>query len=213
MKAWLPLIGFCLSIFTGCGGGPISVKPPIVQPPLVEPVPVSVSVYYSEDLRNHKCTVEKGYIAESWTFVMGPPSIQMFDTIFTGLFRDVETLDIAPETATPRDQRDVIELRLIEFSGCEASWPIIGTTEIDIEYRAILRSAAGETLARLEGRGHAVPRDDDPRLASSRWSVPEATHLAILTSAAMRRAAADFMINFENDPAVRAWLRNRGYAQ
>ncbi len=171
----------------------------------MEPAPVSVGIYYSEDLRNHKCTGDKGYIAYSWTFALGPPSIEMFDILFTALFRDVETLDIGPGITTSRDQRDIIELRLSEFNGCEASWPILGTTVIDIAYEAIVWSAEGEKVAQWKGQGRAGRGDDLGSYGGSAWE-PELSHLAALTSVAMRKAAADFIINFKNDPAVRAWL-------
>ncbi len=197
----LSFMGLLLSaLVTGCGGA-VPVVSPIDRPPLIEPLPVSVGIYYSEDLRNHKCTGDKGYIAYSWTFELGPPSIQMFDNLFTALFRDVETLDISPKITTSRHPRDIIELRLSKFNGCQAKWPILGTTVIYIAYEAILWSAEGKKVAQWKGQGRAGRGDDLGSYGGSAWE-PELRHLAALTSVAMRKAAADFIINFQNEPAV-----------
>lgn len=205
MRTGLALLALLLSfIIVGCGGT-VSIEPAIVRP-VVDPAPVSVGIYYSEDLRDHKCTGDKGYIAYSWTFTLGPPSIEMFDVIFAALFRDVETRDTGPKITSPGDQRDIIELHLSEFTGCQASWPILGTTVIDIAYEAIVRSDEGEELARWKGRGRAGPGDDLGGYSGSGWEPGLSSHLNALASVAMRKAAADFVVNFENDPAVRTWV-------
>ena len=192
------LASLLITVAPGCSGtGTPAVEPPILKP-VIEPAPVSVAVYYSENLRDHRCTGD-------WTFAMGPPSIEMFDVIFAALFGDVETRDTGPKITSPGDQRDIIELHLSEFTGCQASWPILGTTVIDIAYEAIVRSAEGEELARWNGRGRAGPGDDLEGYSGSAWE-PELAHLNALTGVAMRKAAADFVVNFENDPAVRTWV-------
>ena len=220
MVARLAFVGSFLSIGTvlslgavGCSDA-VPLDPAIVRP-VVEPAKIAVNIHYAEDLRDHECTGDEGYIAFSWTFALGPPSIEMFNVIFTALFKDVEFRDTPPDFTFPGDQREVIELHLSEFTGCQASWPILGTTVIDIGYEAIVWSAEGEELARWNGRGRAGP-GDDPRGYSfeglgykiKRGSLvlePELTHLNALTSVAMRKAAAAFVVNYENDPAVRAW--------
>ena len=203
-------MGVLLSaLVTGCyGTNSVFVEPPIDVAPLIEPAQVSVGIYYSEDLRNHKCTADARFDwnfaiigRPRWTFALGPPSIEMFDILFTALFTDVETRDTGPEITSPGDQRYVIELRLSELNTCEVmSWDTLGPTVIDITYEAIVWSAEGEKIAQWEGRGRAG-RDDLGRYYR-KWE----PLVAALTSVAMRKAAADFIVNFENDPVVRAWL-------
>jgi hypothetical protein len=198
------LLALFLSIGTaGCSTGKVHLEPLIVRP-IVNPLPIAVGIHYADDLRNHECTGDKGYIAYSWTFALGPPSIETFSTIFTALFENVEMQDTNPNSTSAGDQRDIIELHLTEFTGCQASWPIIGTTVIEIEFKAIIMSVDGEELARWNGRGRAGPGDD---LHGYPMSLPEAErdHLNALTSVAMRKALVDFVVNFENDPTVRAW--------
>lgn len=187
-----------LLVLSGCGAPP-PLQPPEVLP-LVEAAPVAITLRYAEDLRNHHCTGDKGYIAYSWSFALGPPSIEMFDPIFESLF--VEVGD--GSGAGAGDKRDVVELALTAFTGCQASWPIIGTSVVEIAYEAVVRSPEGAELTRWSGRGRAGPGDDlgDPSLTGD----PEASHLNALTSIAMRKAVADFVVAFETDPAVRAWV-------
>lgn len=173
---------------------------PNVPTPVVETAPVSVGIYYDDALRNHKCTGGKGYIAYEWTVEMGPPSVAMFDGAFATLFQEVENVDARPGVTAARSPWDVIEMRLTEYNGCDARWPVFGTTVI-VAYEAILWSADGRELTRWHGRGQAGPYVPDGEPMESQG---EAAYLAAVTSLAMRRAAADLVINFETNPVVQA---------
>ena len=188
-------------LLAGCSST-VSIQPNTPSP-VVEPVPVSVGVYYADALRNHTCTGGKGYIAFEWTVGMGPPSIAMFDRLFAAMFREAETVDTSPGATPAPGLRDVIEVRLTEFNGCDARWPIIGITTVRVAYEAILWSAQGRELTRWQGRGQAGPRDP---LDGYRPS-GEAAYLAALTSLAMRKAATDFVLNFEGNSKVQARLK------
>ena len=54
-------------------------------------------------------------------------------------------------------------------------------------------------------QGRAGPGDDVSDYQTSLIE-SEIEHLNGLTSIALRRALADFVVNFENDPKVRAWV-------
>lgn len=188
-------------LLAGCSST-VSIQPN-VPAPVVEPVPSVVGVYYADALRKHTCTGGKGYIAFKWTVAMGPPSIAMFDRLFAAMFRKAETVDTRPGASPVEEPRDVIEIRLTEYNGCDARWPIIGSTTLRVAYEAILWSPQGQELTRWLGQGQAGPRDplDDYRLSG------EAAYLSALTSLAMRKAATDFVLNFEENSAVQARLK------
>jgi len=78
-----------LSLLISACSYTVPLQSPLGQVPLVEKAPISVAIHYAEELRNHKCTVSKGYIAESWPLELGPPSIEMFGRIFSALFDKV----------------------------------------------------------------------------------------------------------------------------
>jgi len=191
-----------VAILAGCGGA-VSVKPPHVQP-VVAPLPISVGVHYADDLKHHECTGDKGYMAYAWTFEMGPPSIELLDDVFRALFSDVEILETGYDIASPGDRKGVVDVHLLKFTGCEASWPIVGATVVEVAYEAVLRSAKGEVIAQWEGRGQAGPGDDFSEVQACVWE-PELAHLAALTRLAMRKAAAGFVVAFEANTAIQEW--------
>ena len=199
-------------LLAGCGSSIFPIQPN-VPAPVVEPVPVLVGVYYADALRNHGCTGGKDTFDFGWTVAMGPPSIAMFDGLFAAMFHEIETVDTRPgATPTPRD---VIEVRLTEFDGCDARRPIVGIATVRVAYEAILWSAQGRELTRWRGRGQAGPRDPQDEYVAGFPEIheiltgsytPEAAYLAALTSIAMRKAAADFVLNFEGNSVVQARL-------
>lgn len=204
MRVRRVILSSCLCLVTLACSKSLDVTPVIVRP-VVEPASVSVAIYYADDLRLHKCTVDYGFLYPSWTFTLGPPSIEMFDVLFSTLFKDVEARQTRPGIKTPGNQRDIIELRLSQFTGCSEHWPMIATSGIDITYEAIVWSAAGKKITQWNGHGWAGPGDDLEGYAQSLFE-PERAHLAALANVAMRKAAADFVVNFENNPLVRTWL-------
>ena len=184
----------------------VPLSSPLKQPPAVETLPGSIAIRYAENLRHHRCIAGKGYLAASWTIELGPPSIGMFDRIFSALFENPVTLQADTAFRMPANSKGVIEVGLLNFDGCEVTGPI-GRQKITVAYQATLRARDGSVIARWEGRGSAGPADN---LEGYTEKIPfgeiETRYLGAVTSLAMRRAAADFVINFERDQSLRAWL-------
>lgn len=199
--AFAALILFSCTAIAGCGGD-VPLEAPVVRPAFA-PAPVAVDVLYAKALRDHECTGNEGYLAYAWTFRLGPPSMAMFDAVLPALFNEVNVLDARTDPGT--SGRPVVEVRLAEFTGCRAEWPIRGKATLDLAYEAVARTPEGRELARWSGRGRAAAADAD--LYPAPATGVELAYLSVLTRVAMRRAAADFVVNFERDPSVRAWLR------
>jgi hypothetical protein len=176
----------------------VEVQNPISQPPLVKPVNRTVGIFYSPHLRIYSCIVDKGYIAAAWTIQVGAPSIAMFNKILRSKFQNVEQLRENPLTGSVPAGKESFLFELVSFDGCEASWPIIGTTRMSIAYRSRLLRADGSTVEDFTARGHAGPADAEPGL--------EGRHLTSLTEAAMRKAAADFIVQIEESEKIDQWL-------
>jgi hypothetical protein len=183
----------------------VPIRAPLSQPPLVEKLQIPVVVQYSEDLQNHTCLVDKGYILETWAIALGPPSIDMFNLIFSALFEKAMPINLDSDAMASIRPRHIIELRLSMFDGCEASWPILGTS-VEIAYEATLHDVEGGIITRWEGRGKAGPGDtlENYMRANSTIGI-ETVYLSNVISLAMRNAAADFIINFDKDVKIRAW--------
>lgn len=184
----------------------VPLRSPLSQPPLIEKSLIPVAILYSENLRNHKCILDKGYIAETWTMSLGPPSMEMFNLIFATTFENVLVMGSNSNAFSAARPMNIIEVSLLKYDACEAGWPIIGA-RIEVAYEAILRDTDGVTIARWEGHGQAGPEDN---LESYAVDVPmikvETRYLSAVTGIAMRRAAADFIINFDKDAEIRTWL-------
>ena len=202
LAGWLTLV-----LLTACSTtSNVPLSSPLKQPPAVETLPGSIAILYTENLRHHRCLAGKDYVAASWTIELGPPSIGMFDQIFSALFENPVGLQSDAASQIPANSKGVIEVSLLNFDGCEARWPVVGS-KIKVVYQATLRARDGSVIARWEGHGCAGPADN---LEGYKEKIPfgevETRYLGAVTSLAMRRAAADFVINFERNQSLRAWL-------
>ena len=184
----------------------VPLESPLTQAPLIEKSPIAVDIIYSEDLQNHKCIIGNGYIAETWTIALGPPSIDMFNLIFNALFEKVLVVGNNADTLASDGPKSIIEVGLLMLDGCNASWPIVGAS-IGVAYEATLRNSEGVEIARWKGQGKAGPDDYIERYAGAASAIEVEIHyLTAVTSIAMRKAAADFIINFDKNPRIRSWL-------
>lgn len=184
----------------------VPLSSPLKQPPAVEKLPGSIVILYAENLRHHWCIAGKGYMAASWIIELGPPSIGMFDRIFSAFFENPVTLQVDAASQIPANSKGVIEVSLLKYDGCEVTWPIVGQ-KIEVAYQATLRTRDGSVIARWEGRGRAGPADNlEGYTERIPWVGVETRYLGAVTNLAMRRAAADFAINFERDQRLRAWF-------
>ena len=195
MKAGLWI--FIAFLVCGCEHS-VPVASPIQQPPAAPSAPKTVGIFYADDLAHYRCETGKGYIFDRYVFELGPQSIAMFDTIFSGLFQKIDHLAKEPADGG-EGGRDTITIHLVGFDGCEASWPILGTTTIHVAYEGVFRSKAGD-IARVRGAGQADSYDIE-----SNEMTDAALYLGGLLQIAMRRAAAQFVLEFEQRPELQDW--------
>lgn len=187
--------------------GTLTVRSPLQQPPALEKSPLTVAIRYAENLRHHTCIVKKGYVTSPSIIELGAPSIEMFGQIFTALF-DKAIPSGQGQHGLPASERfPYVEVGLQAYDGCEGERPIEGRTVISVAYAIALYDGDGALVGRWEGQGRAGP-SDYLRAPPAKGLVldPQSRYLAMLTELAMRRAAADFIIHYEKDQAVRAWL-------
>jgi len=192
-----------LLLAAGCSE---TVQPKVDAPtPVVEKAPLRVAVVYDEALANHHCVVSKGYIAEDWTIDIGPPSTAAFTKALGAMFEKATVLPASQAGQAAGDQ-PVIRISLDAYSGCDGSWPIVGGT-IEVAYSARVTRGTVFALDGWTGRGRAAQADLEayPSPESTLATGNEGYYLARLTEIAIRKAVADFVANFEDDPRVVAW--------
>ena len=185
----------------------VPVDPPILEP-LVDPISGSIAIHYSEELREHECIIED-FITIRPPFIVriGPPSIEMFNSIFKNIFKEVNVLDSVHDFKFSLGNHSVIELRLSQFLGCDTTIAN-GPPTFFIIYEAIVWSANGERVAQWKGAGDASPSDVKRPLLEL-TVLDTIDYLTALTRVAMRRAAADFVVNYSKSPEVQAWATSR----
>jgi len=186
----------------------VPIRSPITQPPIASPIRGMIDVFYPAEFQTYHCKTGKGYIFDTFRFDLGAQSVTMFDSILEGVFEHIEHVDRDPDFAGRSRPHPAITLRLVQFTGCEAKWPIVGTTAIDIEYDANIYTRTGKAIAQITARGHA-DAFDIPTGASA----DESQYLGRLTGAAMRKAAASFVADFQRREEIRETLNAESSTQ
>jgi len=200
--ARLLALALCLLV-AACGPTAVVVKGNF-PPPLVQPLPLSLGVWYDADFSGHEFS-DAGEEQRSggWVVTTGAAQVQMWDTVLGGLFAKLVHLDAKPAPGRPAAQVDGVLVPHVE----ELQYAIPAQNrakvyEIWIRYRFELLSPAGEPLAQW------VMSSYGKTPTAFLQSDQEAVNLAAVM--ALRDAGANFTTTFDNDPAVQAWLRDRG---
>lgn len=198
MTTRLTAFAFVCVLVSSCSHTVIVEAPTVT--PVVEAVNIKVAVIYNEALRNFHCTASQGYIAEEWPIKLGPASMVTFTTIFSSMFEDVVFLPTGAE-APVGDDTYVIRLSLESYTGCDVSWPIIGSP-VAVTYSAEVLRGPDKVMEAWTGYGEGTAEEIVARHGST---INIEDYLASITTLAIRRAAADFLWKFEEDERVLAW--------
>jgi hypothetical protein len=183
----------------------IPIQPALERPPLVEPLEVTIGKCFRPAIAKYE------YLGEGkealFNFPLGPPSVEMFDIVFTGMFvKTVPVEHCRPETSRGPDVDAVIETQIEIFRGNMATISQRDgehRAEVEITYRFLLFSPEGETIHSwtVAGSGLFIPDNTiDPFLPQTTW-YSKAVKLA------MRDAASKFVRGFRNQPKIQKWLQ------
>ena len=193
-KRWRPklraLAAMAAAVFmTACGSSETDyqIDPGAVlgAKPLIEPLPLTVGVYYDAEFRNFE-TVQTRRVRDSidrYHLRLGRPSMALFDLAFGALFAETVALSAAPPWEDGESQLDAAIAPRIESASLSS-----------VRYAFTLTGANGRVIAdwTVTGR-HAGETSSERTVAHS-------------IRFAMRDAAADFLIGFQQESEVRAWL-------
>jgi hypothetical protein len=185
--------------------GKVDIDPAALEmpTPLVERLPITVGVHYDEALLNHY-HLEKHTVGSEFEYRLGPPTKALFDQVFSTMFETIVPVE-GSSTATVDGQKvaGVLSLRIETF----VAWNHVprGAGWFDVIFPRIVYSATlyappgvkktsirGDGIGKLEGLGEWLPT---------------------VVARAMRNAAAVLVVNFYNDPEVKAWLASLGIAE
>jgi hypothetical protein len=141
---------------------------------------------------------------------LGPPSIALFDQIYSGMFaRTVPVVDDPARSREPSDAAAIVVLQIESFKPHYAigediaGGPMIQSVEAEIVYRTTLLTPQGQQIAdwTTGGSGSGQP---------TVFTFSDEAGNAAAT--AMREAAAKFVAGFRQQPEVARWLADLNLA-
>lgn len=198
----LPLCAaLLLCLLAGCGPERVVVHGQF-PPPLIEPLPITLGVWMDDNFRKHEIFDEARSRNEaSWVVNTGEAQVQMWNTLLTGMFTKVVYLD-----SPPGQSHAAVDAVLIphvdELQYAIPAHTKIKVYEIWMRYRFELVSPDGQPIA--EWRMSSYGKTPTAFLQSDQ----DAVNLAAVM--ALRDAGAHFATTFTKEPAVRAWLQQKG---
>ena len=178
-----------LAALTACGG--VAIKPdPLLPKPLVQPLPATVGLILPTELRNYLHKETRWGV--EWRIDLGPGHVRLMQDVFKDAFRSVQEFkDLAAARAAPGIEA-VFEPRIDQYSFVTGRDTRDRYYAATIRYRITLYTPQGEkfdTLT-LNGYGSALAQ-----------GVSNGKPLERATLAAMRDAAAKFLVQFPQLPA------------
>jgi len=156
------------------------------------------------DFTNHEIFDEaKSRKESSWVVNTGEAQVQMWNTLLAGMFRKVVHLDSAPGPGSTNTSVDAVLIpHVVELQYAIPSQTQVKVYEIWMRYRFELVRTDGAPIA--EWTMSSYGKTPTALLQTNQ----EAVNLAAVM--ALRDAGAHFATTFTKQPAVLAWLQERG---
>lgn len=187
-QRWLSL--GTLALCTACGGVQIAPTPKLPRA-LVAQIPAHVGVVVAGDMRNfsHK----ESRAGANWAVTLGPGHQKFSQQVFAALFREASMFPDMASAQAARGLAAIFEPRIEQYSFATAAETGGNYFAVTIRYRIILTTPSGEPVDTftLTGYGNSLA-----------GGMSSSAPLALATEAAMRDAAAKFLVQFPTQPVA-----------
>lgn len=188
-----------LVFLSACGANKVVVQGKF-PPPLMTPLPLAIGVWFPEEFRNHEFTdMAKNPRESSWVVQTGEAQVQMWNTLWGGMFQNFEQMRAAPE---PDALNQVVDAVLIphvaELQYAIPTQTHVKVYEIWMRYRFELVTLSGEPIA--EWMMTAYGKTPTAFMRSDKAAVNLAAIMAL------RDAGANFVTSFTRVPELSDWL-------
>jgi len=187
-------------LLSSCGG--VTIKPePILPKPLIIPMDTDVGLIIPAESSHY---VEKETrFGVDWKVELGPGETRLMHDVFKDLFHHVEELKDLDAAREAKDLKAVFEPRIEQYSFVTAHETGGRYYAVTIRYRINLYTPQAEKVDSftLTGYGNALAK-----------GMSGGTPLEQATVAAMRDAAAKFLVQFPEQPAGQQLARNEALA-
>jgi hypothetical protein len=189
-----------LGLLTGCGPATVQVEGNFPSP-LIAPLPLSMGVWYGEDFSRHEFFDEAKRPGESsWRVSTGAAQVEMWDRLWSGMFKTLVHLSSRPGAGRGRPGLDgVLIPHVEELQYTIPKYTNVKVYEVWLRYRFELVTATGEPIAEWSMTSYG--KTPTAFLQSDQ----EAVNLAAVM--ALRDAGANFATNFTRVPALQGWLQ------
>lgn len=165
--------------------------------PLVRKIPITVGVYYPDDLRNFSFTEIDDYTGDDQYIVnSGKTQIDLFNTVLPALFENVVVLDSLDERSPSLDA--VFVPAIEEFQLGLPQKTKLKVYEVWVKYNMRLEKPEGDYIA--DWVMTAYGKSPTESFQSVDAGVQDATVVAL------RDLAASFTLGFSGIPEVNEWL-------
>jgi hypothetical protein len=174
--------------------------------PLVRKLPITVGVYYPDELRNFSYTEIDDYSGQDqYILQSGGSQLELFNTVLPALFENVVMLD-SLDTAASNSQLDAVFVPTIaEFQLGLPQKTKLKVYEIWMKYNMKLSTASGDYIADWVMTAYGKAPQENMRTVDA--GVQDAAVVA------MRDLAASFTLGFSDVPEVNEWLKTNNYVQ
>lgn len=195
-KLLLPGTAVVSLLLASCAANTINISGTYPSP-LVRKIPITVGVYYPEELRNFSFTEIDDYTGDDQYIVnSGETQVELFNTVLPALFEQVVMLDSLEERPSELDA--VFVPAIEEFQLGLPQKTKLKVYEVWVKYNMRLEEPEGEYIA--DWVMTAYGKSPTESFQSVDAGVQDATVVAL------RDLAASFTLGFSGIPEVNEWL-------
>ncbi len=194
---WCVIPLLCVAaVLGGCGG--VQIKPELNLPtPLVQPLAAKVGLVITPELSNYVHKETRWGV--SWEASLGSGHQKLFQSIFEAAFRDYQTFGSLEEARAASDLKAIFVPGIEQYSFVTARETGGQYYAVTIRYRINLYTPEGDLADSytLTGYGNALAK-----------GISSGRPLEQASLAAMRDAAAKFLVQFPDQPTGQRLARN-----
>jgi hypothetical protein len=183
-------------LLSACGD--VSIKPQATLPkPLIVPIPAAVGLIIPADTRQY--IDKETRFGVDWKVDLGPGEVRLMEDVFQDLFNHVQEFKDLQAARAAKDLKAFFETRVDQYSFVTARETKGRYYAVTIRYRINLYTPQGEKVDSytLTGYGNSLA-----------LGMSGGKPLTQATVAAMRDAAAKFLVQFPEQPAGQQLARN-----
>jgi hypothetical protein len=191
-RSTLPVL---VAIVAGCG--PVNVATDSAVPvALVEPMPIAVGIYYSEDFSKAAHNEERW--GTDWKVDLGPYHVRMAEKLFASEFRETTRVEDLKSLPADPPYRAIIEPRIEQYSFITPRDTGAKYFAVTIRYRLNVYTPNGVLADSLTFTGYGSNGSGNGMTSTG--------PMVLATKAAMRDAAAKFLVQFPEQDVAKKLL-------